>query len=208
MRKILAAVPVAALALAACVPTGEAPPERSDRPAEEPATEAPQEQTEKEAQPEPEEAPQEAPPETTEPERQAPDLSDFSGMEGSDGVFDIHINDAYVDDDGYVSDTYGYTATAAEGFDFVVFDVELTNISKAPAYWSGYDNEAQDIDGNLYLEDEEASMALAGDYLFDDINPGSTQELGVVFQLPEGTEVDQVFLSHDPYSGSFAVFAP
>src|SRR5690606_543258 len=68
-----------------------------------------------------EESKPKAPVETETPKPKVPKLSDFNGMEGNDGVFDIRVNEAYVDEDNILSDGFGYYHTGQPGQEYVIF---------------------------------------------------------------------------------------
>ncbi|WP_131097309.1 DUF4352 domain-containing protein [Streptomonospora litoralis] len=143
------------------------------------------------------------------PSASAPPLGSFAGLSGGDGVFAMSVEEAYVDDDGVVTDGMGTTERAAEGSEFVVFNLRITNESSAPAYFDWGGSYAYDTAGNQYVDDFDAAWAACDSYCGDDLNPGATAETDVIFEMPEDRGIVSLELSSDPYgSGGAAVIEP
>ncbi|GAA4892646.1 hypothetical protein GCM10023405_08740 [Streptomonospora salina] len=150
-----------------------------------------------------------APSEEGAPPGSAPPLDAFAGLSGNDGVFAMHVDEAYVDDDGVITDGAGTTDRAAEGSEYVVVNVRITNESSAPAYFDWGGSYAYDADGNQYADDADAAWAACDTYCSDDLNPGGSAETDVVFEMPEGTGIVSLELRSAPYgSGGAAIIEP
>ncbi|KIH97293.1 hypothetical protein LP52_20225 [Streptomonospora alba] len=203
-RLLAGAPPTAVLAglagLSACSTGESAEPAAGSQPETETATETetvPREEGGK-AEQEAEPAPESAPP-----------LGAFTGLAGSDGVFAMRVNEAYVDDDGVITDGMGTTDRAADGSEFVIFNVQITNESSAPAYFDWGGSYAYDAEANQYVDDFDAALAACDTYCSEDLNPGASEETDVVFEMPQGAEIVSLELRSDPYgSGSPAVIEP
>src|SRR5690606_36947568 len=144
-----------------------------------------------------------APVETETAKPKAPKLSDFDGMAGNDGVFDIHVNEAYVDEDNILSDGLGYYHTGQPGQEYVIFNIQITNSADIPMAWYGYENVAYDDRGRMFYNDNEAEFAVADDYYSgEELNPGTSVETDVIFAVPEGTKIASVGLTSDASYGN------
>ncbi|MFD0774686.1 DUF4352 domain-containing protein [Streptomonospora algeriensis] len=165
---------------------------------------------------EPEPTPAETGPEAEKPQREpaasaapAPSLESFAGLSGSDGVFSMHVNEAYADEDGVITDGRGTTDHAAEASEFVIFNVQITNESSTPASFTWGGSYAYDVAGNQYADDYDAAWAACDTYCSDDLNPGGTAETDVVFEMPPDTGIVSLELRSDPSgTGSAAIIEP
>ncbi|RNL85542.1 DUF4352 domain-containing protein [Halostreptopolyspora alba] len=123
------------------------------------------------------------------------DIADFGGLSGADEVFEIRVNEAYIDDDGTVTDGLGSSETAPEGMDYAVFNIQITNVSDAPAAWDGMDHLATGASGKTYANDIEAEFAAADDYFpGETLNPGASVETDAIFAIPPGENLVEVEL--------------
>ncbi|GAA1757319.1 DUF4352 domain-containing protein [Streptomonospora arabica] len=157
--------------------------------------------------PEPENTQQTGEPES--PPAEAPDLAEFQGMSGSDGSFDMHINEAYVDDDDVVTDGMGTSSRAPSGSKYVVFNVQITNTTSTPTYFDWGGSHAYDVEGNQYVDDYDAALTTCDTYCGEDLNPGGTAETDVIFTVPDDVELSSLELLSDPYTaGSPATLEP
>ncbi|MBB4930062.1 hypothetical protein F4561_000882 [Lipingzhangella halophila] len=124
------------------------------------------------------------------------DIADFGGLSGADEVFEVRVNDAYIDDDGTVTDGAGFSETAPEGMDYAVFNLHITNISAEPAAWDGFDHLATGASGDTYANDTDAEFAAADDYFpSETLNPGESVETDAIFAIPSGESLTEVELN-------------
>lgn len=181
MKRYTAAAAIAALALTGCadVASEETP---TTEPKESPTFET-QEDTA-----------------TTRAELKVPDLKDFRDLSGSNHTWNVKVVDAYTDDDGMVTDGWGTQEYAADGNKFVVFNVDITNKSDVPIYWSHGESTAIDSEGRVHTADWDAEFAASDDYQMGDLNPGTTVETDAIFEVPEDTDLTSVQLSGDYYA--------
>lgn len=146
------------------------------------------------------EPPREESPETEridEREREAAeiDIADFGGLSGAGEVFEVGINEAYIDDDGTVTNGAGLSETAPEGMDYAVFNIQITNISDAPAAWDGVDHLATGASGKTYANDIDAAFAAADDYIpGETLNPSESVETDAIFAIPPEENLIEVEL--------------
>ncbi|MDT0301636.1 DUF4352 domain-containing protein [Streptomonospora wellingtoniae] len=140
---------------------------------------------------------------------EAPDLTEFHGMSGSDGYFDMRINEAYVDDDDVITDGAGTSSRAPSGSRYVVFNVQITNTTSSPKYFDWGGSHAYDVEGNQYVDDYDAALTTCDDYCGEELNPGGTVETDVIFTVADGVQLSSVELLSDPYTpGTPATLEP
>lgn len=146
-------------------------------------------------EPQPESVPRQAPATAnadTVQETESVEPGAYDGMSGSDGVFSFTVAEAYIDDDGYITDGMGFSTHAPDGMDYWIFNVDITNDSDRPEYWDGFDNTATDTQGRTFNADFDAEFTVCDDYCGGDLNPGESVETDVIFLVPEGTSLASV----------------
>ncbi|CAL9374177.1 hypothetical protein SUDANB121_00933 [Nocardiopsis dassonvillei] len=127
-----------------------------------------------------------------EPEEEIPDAVPMSES-ASDGIWDMAITG--VERTTQINGSYS-NATAADGREFVVLTVELTNASQGPQFPEIDGSELVDVDGNRYAYDMDAVFALDDDdVMYTEVNPGGSAVVPFPFEVGEGTEVEMALLT-------------
>lgn len=114
------------------------------------------------------------------------------GEPATSGGFEFTVT--RVEDD---VDTFGEPPFSSEPKGrYVVVSVEARNTGNEPEYFASTDARVIDTDGREYSADESASvLAEEGGTLFEEVNPGSTAEGKIPFDLPRSAEPEKVELS-------------
>lgn len=192
MKKIIAGVAVAGAALlgvAAC--SSEEEPET--KVVTEPCPEVTEEETAPESQVEEEPGGEASDSDSAGPaEVEVPPVENFVDSETFSDPFTVKVTDAYVDEDGQITDEWGDSAVAPEGMELVIFSVTVTNDGTEPTMFDDYDTMAYDADGRSYVTDFDASFLVSGDYAYDYVNPGQSIDTGFAFIVPEDAELVEV----------------
>lgn len=180
MKKIFGTVALATglLGAAACSAPSEA---ETPRPA--PETPSPESTPQ-----EPVATPQEP---SEEPVEDVP-IEAFNGASAEVYPFDVYVNEAYVDEDGYITDGMGFSDQAPEGMEYHIFNIQVTNNADFPGPFSTEGTLGRDSEGRTHVNDTGAEFVIADDYLWEDLNPGTSVETDIVFLLPEGTSLVEV----------------
>ncbi|WP_068159362.1 DUF4352 domain-containing protein [Rhodococcus phenolicus] len=98
-----------------------------------------------------------------------------------------------------------FLAEEAQG-QFVIVTMTVTNISDAPKGLSPSDQKLIDAQGREFGPDTSAALNLDTDVAFwDEINPGNTVTMPVVFDMPAGAVPDAIELHDSMFSGGATV---
>ncbi|WP_138997023.1 DUF4352 domain-containing protein [Rhodococcus zopfii] len=98
-----------------------------------------------------------------------------------------------------------FLAEEAQG-QFVIVTMTVTNISDAPKGLSPSDQKLIDAQGREFGPDTSAALNLDTDVAFwDEINPGNTVTMPVVFDMPTGAVPDGIELHDSMFSGGVTV---
>ncbi|WP_342353738.1 DUF4352 domain-containing protein [Gordonia zhaorongruii] len=98
-----------------------------------------------------------------------------------------------------------YLASEAQG-QFVVVAMSVKNIGDEPQSFTPSAQKLQDTDGRTFESDVEAQLALESDIpLYDNINPGNTVEIKIVYDMPQNAEPATVELHDSMFSGGASV---
>jgi hypothetical protein len=98
-----------------------------------------------------------------------------------------------------------YVNTKAQG-QFCTFSVSVTNNGDDASYFFGSNTKLFSADGKEYSNDDAAAIyADSANTWMDEINPGNTLEGVLVFDVPEGIELDHLELHENTFSSGAEV---
>lgn len=80
--------------------------------------------------------------------------------------------------------------------EWVVVEIDATNISSGPAYFDGGDQVLMDPNGSMYRRDISASDGLGS---LDQTNPGGTTSGRLAYDVPEGVEIDYILVNGEGF---------
>ncbi|MCY9784319.1 DUF4352 domain-containing protein [Nocardiopsis sp. EMB25] len=127
--------------------------------------------------------------EPADPVEATPDIPEGvpMGETASDGIWDVSI--VGVERTSQINGSYS-NAVTAEGWEFLVLDVELTNSSNGPQTPEIDGSQIVDAEGNRYGVNSDGIFALDDDdVLYTEVNPNGTATVRIPFELVAGTEV-------------------
>lgn len=141
---------------------------------------------------EPQSTPEEDPDTDSAPERQDVPIDGFNATYTYVDPFQVYVIEAYVDEDGYITDGGAFYETAPPGMEYQIFNLKVTNNGSYPAPFETYGTRGYDAEGRQYTNDEEAEFTIADDYFWTELNPGSSAEADIVFLMPEDVQLVEV----------------
>ncbi|WP_078344618.1 DUF4352 domain-containing protein [Mycobacteroides chelonae] len=144
-------------------------------------------------------ATQSAPSASVAVEKAAPDI----GSEVRDGKFAFVVSKIDIGQSVVGRDDNQFMQKKAQG-EWAVLSMTVTNIGDKPQTFFA-ENQKLIAGGKTFSADSTASMYLGNDALMAEINPGNKVEVQVAFDVPVGTEPDQVKLHDSAFSGGAAV---
>ena len=98
-----------------------------------------------------------------------------------------------------------YMTTQAQGV-FCIVSMRVTNIGNEAQYFDASSQTAFDAAGREFSADSGAAMYLGDSNSFlEQLNPGSTVEGQLVYDVPMGTQLTQIELHDSPFSGGVKV---
>lgn len=107
--------------------------------------------------------------------------------------FQVYVNEAYVDEDGFIHDGMGFSEQAPPGLEYHIFNVQITNDGTYPASFDTYGTVGYDAQGRQYTNNENAEWTVADDYFSGEmLNPGVSVETDIIFLLPEDVQLVEV----------------
>ncbi|MFE6303453.1 DUF4352 domain-containing protein [Nocardiopsis sp. NPDC057823] len=118
--------------------------------------------------------------------------SAYTGASTAFGPFHVVVDTCYTDTS--ITDGMGTHATAPSGMEYHIYRLHVTNEGSGPAVFDTAGTTALTTDGKEFVNDAEAEFTVAWDYLWDEINPGTTVTSYVVLTAPVGTEFSEVML--------------
>lgn len=92
-----------------------------------------------------------------------------------------------------VSDESGFVTETPDGR-YVVVDVTVENIGDESGYFDSSSQTLVDVDGKEYSTDTSAEIMADTDSFLNEINPGNEVEGQLIFDVPEGVELDRLEL--------------
>ncbi|OAT70909.1 MULTISPECIES: DUF4352 domain-containing protein [Mycobacteroides] len=135
----------------------------------------------------------------TQAEKAAPGV----GSEVRDGKFAFVVDKIDVGKSVVGRDDNQFMQKKAQG-EWAVLSMTVTNISDKPQTFFA-ENQKLIAGGKTFSADSTASMYLVDDALMTEINPGNKIDVKVAFDVPVGTEPDQVKLHDSAFSGGVTI---
>lgn len=80
--------------------------------------------------------------------------------------------------------------------EWVVVEIDATNVGSGPAYFDGGDQVLMDPDGAMYRRDISASDGLRS---LDQTNPGGSTSGRLAYDVPEGVEIDHILVNGEGF---------
>ncbi|MBN7355481.1 Mpr protein [Mycobacteroides abscessus subsp. abscessus] len=125
------------------------------------------------------------------------------GSEVRDGKFEFIVSKIDVGQSVVGRDGNQFMQKKAQG-EWAVLSMTVTNIGDKPQTFFA-ENQKLIAGGKTFSADSTASSYLVDDSLMTEINPGNKIDVQVAFDVPVGTEPDQVKLHDSAFSGGVAV---
>ncbi|AMT71994.1 DUF4352 domain-containing protein [Mycobacteroides abscessus subsp. massiliense] len=125
------------------------------------------------------------------------------GSEVRDGKFAFVVDKVDIGKSVVGRDDNQFMQKKAQG-EWAVLSMTVTNISDKPQTFFA-ENQKLIAGGKTFSADSTASMYIGNDALMAEINPGNKIDVQVAFDVPVGTEPDQVKLHDSAFSGGVAV---
>lgn len=135
----------------------------------------------------------------TQAEKAAPGV----GSEVRDGKFAFVVDKIDIGKSVVGRDDNQFMQKKAQG-EWAVLSMTVANISDKPQTFFA-ENQKLIAGGKTFSADSTASMYLVDDALMTEINPGNKIDVKVAFDVPVGTEPDQVKLHDSAFSGGVTI---
>ncbi len=140
------------------------------------------------------------------PETEAPDVEETTAsmnMPVRDGKFEFVVTD--IEAGVTTLGDNPFLAKDAQG-QFVIVTMTVSNISDAPKGLSPSDQKLMDEQGRTFSPDSSAALNLDSDVpIWDEINPGNTVTMPVVFDMPADAVPTAIELHDSMFSGGVTV---
>lgn len=125
------------------------------------------------------------------------------GESARDGQFEFVVNGVECGVPSVGSSSFGHDAQG----EFCIVNVTVTNIGDEPQGFFGDNAKLINVGGQEFSADTSAAIYMSdnADAMYAEINPGNTITTDVVFDVPVGTDIDQLELHDSAFSGGVKV---